>query len=445
MQRGIVSPLPPSAPLTRATASTCSLPTPTATEYGSSQNGINGIGGENERPSANKPSLTTMARHGRLPTPMTRPEDHRTDHDMAGSTLMEAAAALIPTPTASNARQGGRRSEARQEGPNLIEWAQRLPTPVAADSWRGSGSYARGNQTLLGAVGVKPTRLPTPSTRPENQAQGRGHTEERSGTTLREAAQDLATERGGLLPTPVSRDHKGTGYSNQLPTELARLQARANLPTPTAKDSVASGVAGNWTEESGRNPGATLTDVVVRGLDTPSRARTSAPAPASSSPDSSPPAPSAGTGGQRLSPCFVEWMMTHTTDHDGPGFPYDCPGSGIAVDDNRGRSLLKLRGAQRAAFERSLFEGTAAGQDQAAEVADQVLANVKLTRQQLQTIDTLRETGLWGADVGAVAAELLGLALRDAHRWLRDAGFREVEPQPKSVPHRSRGARRAKP
>lgn len=335
MRSGTAYPQPPSAPLTRVTASTSLLPTPTASEYGSSQNGINGLGGENERPSANRPSLSTMARREllptplaadhrsgpnayggdrgdgtrseklahaasrlptptsrsenqaqgrghseersgetlmqaatRLPTPTTRPEDHRSNHDMQGPTLMEAASALIPTPTASNARQGARKRRDRQEGPNLIEWSkERLPTPMAADSGRGSGSYARGNPTLLGAVGVKP------------------------------------------VSTPVSRDHKGTGYANQLPTELARLQGRLSLPTPTAKDSVASGVAGNWTEESGRNPGATLTDVVVRGLDTPSRSRTSPPASASNSPPSATSAPSDGTGGTRLSPCFVEWMM----------------------------------------------------------------------------------------------------------------------------------------
>ena len=37
-------------------------PTPTAEPYGSSQNGINGIGGANERPSANTPSLERMSR-----------------------------------------------------------------------------------------------------------------------------------------------------------------------------------------------------------------------------------------------------------------------------------------------------------------------------------------------------------------------------------------------
>ncbi|MGL4258015.1 MAG: DNA-methyltransferase [Microbacterium sp.] len=42
-------------------------PTPSATEYGSSQNGINGKGGEFERPSAGTPSLSTAARSGALP------------------------------------------------------------------------------------------------------------------------------------------------------------------------------------------------------------------------------------------------------------------------------------------------------------------------------------------------------------------------------------------
>lgn len=42
-------------------------PTPSAVEYGSSQNGINGKGGENERPSAGTPSLSTACRTGALP------------------------------------------------------------------------------------------------------------------------------------------------------------------------------------------------------------------------------------------------------------------------------------------------------------------------------------------------------------------------------------------
>ena len=48
-------------------ASWSDYPTPSATEYGSSQNGINGKGGEFERPSAGTPSLSTAARTGALP------------------------------------------------------------------------------------------------------------------------------------------------------------------------------------------------------------------------------------------------------------------------------------------------------------------------------------------------------------------------------------------
>ncbi len=43
------------------------FPTPAATAYGTSQNGINGKGGEFERPSAGTPGLEHAARHGLLP------------------------------------------------------------------------------------------------------------------------------------------------------------------------------------------------------------------------------------------------------------------------------------------------------------------------------------------------------------------------------------------
>lgn len=51
-----------SEPRTDASDSSC-WPTPTASDYGSSQNGCNGIGGEFERPSANTASLSTIARN----------------------------------------------------------------------------------------------------------------------------------------------------------------------------------------------------------------------------------------------------------------------------------------------------------------------------------------------------------------------------------------------
>lgn len=64
------------------------LPTPTATEYGSSQNGVNGLGGENERPSARTPSPSTMARRGLGPlgvVPTRRASDWRSGRTSAAT------------------------------------------------------------------------------------------------------------------------------------------------------------------------------------------------------------------------------------------------------------------------------------------------------------------------------------------------------------------------
>jgi hypothetical protein len=50
-------------------------PTPAATPHGSSQNGINGIGGANERPSANTPSLDRLSRSFLPLLPISTPGD----------------------------------------------------------------------------------------------------------------------------------------------------------------------------------------------------------------------------------------------------------------------------------------------------------------------------------------------------------------------------------
>ncbi|APU88996.1 conserved hypothetical protein [Virus Rctr197k] len=65
MLSGTVYQLLPSAPIMSGTGSSWSRglhPTPSASPYGSGQNGINGKGGEFERPSAGTPSLWSMAR-----------------------------------------------------------------------------------------------------------------------------------------------------------------------------------------------------------------------------------------------------------------------------------------------------------------------------------------------------------------------------------------------
>ncbi len=157
-----------------------------------------------------------------------------------------ARAGLVPTPTASNARQGSR-SEEREggEGPSLVEWARRsaaageqlplLPTPMAADSGRGSGTYARGNPTLLGAVGIKP--LGTPTASDFKRKVRAGQHDAGGGVSLSESAARLLTP-SGLLPTPVAADHRsgpnasggdrGDGTRSFKLTEVVR-----RLPTPT--------------------------------------------------------------------------------------------------------------------------------------------------------------------------------------------------------------------
>lgn len=224
MRSGTVSPRQPSEPRTSAIVSSCLLPTPAASEYGSSQNGINGVGGEHERPSAGRPSLGTAARTG-----------------------------MIPTPRASDATKGGRSvpTRAGREGVTLVEAANMgmPPTPVARD------------HKGVGRDGQLPTLLLTPTTRPNNHRSGhKRHNEDDPGRTL-------------------------------------LTEVRTLLPTPTAGDAKASGVAANRTPDSGRHSGATLTDVVVRGIDIPT------------SPEFMTSGESTGSGATRLNPAFVAWMM----------------------------------------------------------------------------------------------------------------------------------------
>ena len=80
-------------------------PTPTASRYGSSQNGINGKGGEMERPSAGTPSLATWARRW-------------------------------PTPAASDSRSSGRHTTqtgVMHAGTSLTDAMRQWPTPCARD------------------------------------------------------------------------------------------------------------------------------------------------------------------------------------------------------------------------------------------------------------------------------------------------------------------------
>lgn len=128
-------------------------PTPSAADYGSSQNGVNGVGGENERPSAGTPSLSTMARTGALglwPTACTTDAAsaarHTTDADGAmhpGTTLTDAVR-LWATPAAANWRSGSVSDDCfdRNSMPLQEQVLRTWPTPTArlGDPARGSSS-----------------------------------------------------------------------------------------------------------------------------------------------------------------------------------------------------------------------------------------------------------------------------------------------------------------
>lgn len=271
LRNGTVCPRDPLAPRTSEIASFCSLPTPTASNYGLSQNGINGVGGANERPSAGRPSLTSAARSGtlrRLPTPTTNPQaPNKNSNQKNGETSLLEAARRLPTPTTrpNNHRTGHDAHGKRGPGVTLTEAAaaMRLPTPTASDS-KGGVIGMSGRPHSFGSLTEGLSRLPTP--RASDATKG---------------ARSIPDRDGKEGPTLVEA--------------INQLAARGQLPTPTAQDARRNGVAGNWTEASGRHTGATLTDVAVRRLDTPSKSSTELA--------------STGIGETLLNPRFVEWMM----------------------------------------------------------------------------------------------------------------------------------------
>jgi hypothetical protein len=119
------------APLTDAIGSGL-LPTPTAVEYGTSQNGINGKGGSHERPSAGTPSLSTMARRGLIPTPT------------AGDATGNSTTPRWPTPTARDYKDTGDLRCVPENGllPRVVQRVERdrlWPTPRPGTSGTPAG------------------------------------------------------------------------------------------------------------------------------------------------------------------------------------------------------------------------------------------------------------------------------------------------------------------
>lgn len=173
---------PPSAPRTFAIASSFSgelLPTPNAVPYGSSQNGINGIGGENERPSANKPSLWTMAARGMLPTPTARDHKGATAPGKSGDLVGEVRRRLQSPTSSGSPVPTERRGQGDQRlNPAFVEWMMGLPA-----GW-----------TTIGTGQSDSTRSATRSSR-------------------RPPPQPSMSSGGGSTPTQGELDCPGPGWS----------------------------------------------------------------------------------------------------------------------------------------------------------------------------------------------------------------------------------------
>lgn len=151
MRDGIASQLPPSAPLTAVTGSSWQrgqYPTPTATDYGSSQNEGQV---EHKRPTAGTPSLSTWARSQNWATPLAseskRGIRRMPPRERAGQELASQALSMWPTPTANDVKRPGQMMRGNESLPSAA--SSSWPTPIARDA-RGpsSGKNAQGSEPL---------------------------------------------------------------------------------------------------------------------------------------------------------------------------------------------------------------------------------------------------------------------------------------------------------
>lgn len=181
MRNGTAYLLPVLVPLTEETESGL-LPTPSATTYGTSQNGKRGDGTTFRQ--AGKPSLDTMARKNLWPTPCAA------DGDQVKGPRGDLYARV---------NNSGR---------------QRWPTPTRRDAeslkkvTRGAGSLAKGNQRIP-PLAVAVAMWPTPTAGDAKAAGSRNTPQSKANPGL--SLTDAVRQDGGRgrWPTPAARDWRG--------------------------------------------------------------------------------------------------------------------------------------------------------------------------------------------------------------------------------------------
>ena len=225
-------------------------PTPSATPYGSSQNGSNGEGGENERPSAGTPSLESWAKRWPTPTSMDGCREGQPRAEAKGAhavSLHHAVASWPPDDRLSAQRGHGDRDPTVSRflpgtpGSSLVPtlW----PTPRASENenrtTHHSPSHADGShgKTLAGEASLWLTPT-TSDVRGEREPDGK-----RSGDRSDEAGLDrMATS----WPTPNTRDAASAGRHT---TETGVMHPGTTLTDAMRQWDAAS--AGRHTTETG--------------------------------------------------------------------------------------------------------------------------------------------------------------------------------------------------
>lgn len=239
--------LPTDAIASSSSLETPDWQTPVATPYGSSQNGINGKGGENERPSAGTPSLEGLARL--WATPIATRGSH--GPNPTGGEKIENQARLWQTPATDSFRSRG---GDRKDEPGLDQQARLWATPTAADHDRGAG----GDEKREGApnLNTQASLWSTPCARDWKAPNG---PENNCGLSqLNNQVQDW--------PTPRAADgEKNIRTAEGSLREIARKGAAQDLamaaaiwPPPATSDSRSSGRV--TTTTGVMHPGVSLTD-----------------------------------------------------------------------------------------------------------------------------------------------------------------------------------------